>query len=87
MGRTGREAHDVSQARESVERVRRRLADLEAKFEQETARLRTGPDTSPFALEASSIRPRKADITVTRVALTWAPWRVGPDGAAAPLYE
>jgi len=85
VGRAGREAQDIAHAKESVEAVRGQLAALEQEFAAETAALRAAGEAPP-AVEPAPVRPRKTDITVDRVALAWAPWKVA-EGRAAPAFD
>ena len=84
MGRAGKEKQDVEQAEESVGALRQRLADLEAEIAAEAARTQEQSEASSLAVESVKVAPRKSDITVAGVALAWTPWRVAPDGTAAP---
>jgi hypothetical protein len=38
-------------------------------------------------LERFEITSRKSDIEIDEVALVWLPWRVDPQGSAAPVYS
>jgi hypothetical protein len=46
---------------------------MEDDFETETERIRELPSTAELELEAVLIRPRKADIKVSRLILAWVP--------------
>ena len=70
-GRIGRESDDVSRANESLEVVKQRYADLSNEFEQETSRLQGEFDPAAATIERVQIKPRKADIDVTRMTLVW----------------
>jgi hypothetical protein len=87
MGRAARERGDVGRAQEGAETLRQQLADLEAALTGEIAGLEAAGSSGALALETVPIRPAKADITVTRIALSWTPWRVGKDGASEPAYR
>jgi hypothetical protein len=87
VGRAGREVQDIAQAKESVESVRQQLAALENEFQQETASLQAAANPAALVIEKAPVKPKKADITVSRVALAWAPWKVGVDGAAAAAFD
>jgi len=50
------------------------------------ATLETSASPVDLDLTEVSIRPRKADIAVSRVALAWTPWRVGRDGGREPWH-
>ena len=73
-GRAVQQHGDVGQAGESLEVLRQKYAELEAKFQEEvdeldpTAPPRGRPSSRPLPL-----RPRKADITVEQVVLAWTP--------------
>ncbi|HEV8202267.1 MAG TPA: DUF87 domain-containing protein [Candidatus Polarisedimenticolia bacterium] len=69
-GRSMREHEDIGQAQESADAVRGRIADLEAELKAEIEGLQS--DTGP-ATEEITVRPRKADIAVERLALAWIP--------------
>lgn len=84
MGRAGKESQDVAQAEEGLEVLRQRLADLEAEIAAEAARTQEQNEAALQAVETLALAPRKSDITVAGVALAWTPWRVAPDGSAAP---
>jgi hypothetical protein len=81
-GRAMQQRQDVTQANESVEAVQQRLADLDAQFQAETEKVQSGFDAAALALEEVAVKPKKADITVSQVALVWEPWIVKPDGTS-----
>jgi hypothetical protein len=70
-GRIGRESSDVTRAAESREVLEQRLTDLQNELEQEVARLQGELDPQTAAIEKIEIRPRKADVEVTTLALVW----------------
>lgn len=82
-GRAAQQSQDVDRAEENVEAVSRQLADLDAEFQAEVAALEAAADPLTEALETVSIRPKKADITVKKVALVWAPHN--KDSAGGPI--
>ncbi len=55
-------------------------------FEEEVKALRELPDPAALELEEIPIRPRKSDITVSRLALAWTPWERTEDGVPGPMY-
>jgi hypothetical protein len=69
-GRTMREHEEIGQAQEGAEAVRGRIADLEAELKAEIEGLQS--ESAP-ATEEITVRPRKADIVVERLALAWIP--------------
>ena len=72
-GRAAGERADIGQAEETVAAVRERLAELDAEFQQQTAELRQACSPEALSLEETQVKPKKADITIVRVALAWRP--------------
>jgi len=87
VGRAARERGDVARAKESVEELQGRLAELEAEFEAEAARLEGTVDPAAPLFVEKRIAPRKTDIAVDPVRLVWAPHRIGPGGASRPAFR
>jgi hypothetical protein len=83
--RIGREKQDVAQAQENVQQYQDQLAELDAQLKAETAALDDSVSADKLALEDIVIKPRKADINVTLVALVWMPNAVAADGTTTPL--
>jgi len=84
MGRSMREKEDIGRAEESTGLLKERLAALEEELRAEIAKIQEGTEPGGLAIERTEIRPRKSDITVTRVSLVWTPWRVSEGGADEP---
>ncbi|HSV86963.1 MAG TPA: hypothetical protein VLH85_10335, partial [Levilinea sp.] len=74
MGRTVSQRQDIGQAEETVKAIQKQLADLSAQFESESQALAERSDPAVEILQTVSIRPKKMDITVQLVSLTWAPY-------------
>lgn len=70
-GRIGRESDDVTRANESLEAVKRRYDELNDEFEAEVRRLQSEFDPAAATVDRVQIKPRKADIDVTKMALVW----------------
>jgi len=71
--RAAREGRDVARAEESLEALRARHNELNRELEAELAALSAHTDGSTEPLAERIIRPRKADVEVTSVALYWVP--------------
>jgi len=71
-GRVRRERDDVARASENAETVRQQIADLEAQLKTDLAKLEARARATG-ELQTVAVRPRKADIDVTLVALAWVP--------------
>jgi len=71
FSRSRDQSGDVERAQETVELRRSQLAELEAKLEEEIAELheRFAPESEQ--LETVTLRPRRSDVEVRRVALVW----------------
>ena len=70
-GRASRERDDIRRAEESVDVLRRQRAEIEGDFARETETVRERYDMAGLELGSIPIPPRKADITIHRVALAW----------------
>jgi len=83
-GRTFKESQDVARAGENVEALSKQLADLQALLDQETEEIKAGADPLAEALETCEVRPKKTDISVSQVSLTWFPYWRDSKGGIAP---
>ncbi len=79
-GRTIKQAGDVGRAEESAAAVAAEIRDLDAQLQNALAASAAAADPAMEKLEEVTLRPKKDDITVRRVALVWLPYR---DGAPA----
>ena len=86
VGRSARQAQDVERAEVQVQTLRLQLAELQAEFDAEIARLGEKLDPSTEPLETLVLKPRKVDIEVKLLTLAWAPAAKGKDGAVRPLW-
>jgi hypothetical protein len=71
--RTYKEAQDVQRARETVEAVRRQLADLEAQVQADVHAMGAGGDPATDPLESVGVAPRRSALAVQVVGLGWVP--------------
>ncbi len=74
VSRAGRQAGDVRRAQDSLESYREQLAELETQLEEESRLIgdRINPRTNAF--ETVEVKPKKTNITVQLVGLTWLPY-------------
>ncbi|MEP6995586.1 MAG: ATP-binding protein, partial [Acidobacteriota bacterium] len=70
-GRTVKQAGDVGRAQETVGAVQRQMQDLDAELQGELAASQAASDPASEKLETLTLRPKKSDVTVRRVALVW----------------
>jgi hypothetical protein len=87
VGRSQTSARSVERARESLETTRTKLADLEAAFEGEVDALTDAFEVDSMELESVSVRAKKKDIDVERLALAWVPYWCDPQGAMQAASE
>jgi Skp family chaperone for outer membrane proteins len=85
-GRAAQQHQDVARAQENVEAISQQLADLEAELQAEIDALEAATDPLSENLQTVSLRPKKADISVRRVALVWVPVLRSDSGAATPAW-
>jgi hypothetical protein len=86
VGRSARQAQDVARAEAQVQALRQQLADLQAEFDTEIARLGERLDPAAEPLEPLVVKPRKADIEIKLLTLAWAPAAKGPGGLVTDLW-
>jgi hypothetical protein len=72
-GRISREKQDVAQATENVEQLQEQYAALESECKAKVDEMRESISPDKLALEEIILKSKKADITVTQVALVWVP--------------
>jgi hypothetical protein len=86
VGRAAREREDLGRALESAEELRGQLSALEAELQEEISGIQRSTDPMALSMEEIAIHPRKADISITRLALVWTPWKVNRDGTSGPVH-
>jgi hypothetical protein len=72
-GRVSRETQDVVQATDNVQQLQEQYVELEAECKAEVDKKRESISPDKLALEEIILKPKKADISVTLVALVWVP--------------
>jgi hypothetical protein len=87
VGRSMKEQQDVGRAAESVEVLQGNLAELEAELQSETQALEAKIDAQSEQLETISVKPKKTNISVQLVALTWAPFWRDETGEVTSAWE
>ena len=84
-GKLAKERTDIGYAEDNVEAVQQRLATLDAEFKAEAEKLSAHVDPTAIELQELILQPKKADITISQVALVWVPWSVTANGGVTPL--
>jgi hypothetical protein len=75
VSRSVEQGRDVDRAEQNVEAMEQSLAELNAELERELAAVGERYDPQAQPLEKVTVRPKKSDVTVRRLALAWAPRR------------
>ena len=79
VGRSIQESGDVKRAERRVQEAKEKLAEFDAKLEEDIDELKAKLDPDAEALEKVLVRPRKSDITVDALGLVWMPhWQTSP---------
>ena len=87
VGDTIKQTGDVSRAKENVTSLREQYDHLEADFLAESKAVESRIDPLTEALETVSVKPKKANVTIKLIALAWAPFWAGADGAPVPAWS
>jgi hypothetical protein len=82
-----KESQDVARAGETVDALNEQLAELEQQFKSETRAIEARIDPATEQLDVVAVKPKKTNITVRAVLLSWAPYWVGEDGTAIAAWE
>ena len=85
-GRMRKEAGDVERAKATADAVRQEQVELAREFEQEVAKLEVAFDAQNELLTEVQIKAKSTEINVHFVALAWAPYYRGKDGALSPAW-
>lgn len=72
--RAMKEAKDVDRAEENMQILEQQLAELQAELEREIEAVQLRIDPMTENLEKLEVKPKKTDVSVSLVALTWAPY-------------
>jgi hypothetical protein len=87
VGRSFKEADDVTRAQGSLSAVEQQLAELDEKFKEEMNDLTTSFDSQTESLEQVSLKPTKTNIAVKLVTLVWVPYLRDTNGTMTPAWE
>jgi len=73
-GRTSKEARDIDMANDSLVAVQERFQSMQQELETELQTIKDSNDVDAVTIEATSIRPRKSDISITSFGIAWLPF-------------
>ena len=85
-GRAMKEAKDIERAEENLEALQNQRTELQARLEEEIEQITRSIDPLHEELVDFAIRPKKKDISVTLVGLSWAPYRIDAKGGITPAW-
>ena len=83
-GRAMKEAKDIERAEENLEALQNQRTELQARLEEEIEQITRSIDPLREELVPFAIRPKKKDISVSLVGLSWAPYRIDAKGGITP---
>ncbi len=84
--RAMKEAQDVKRAEETAQILQQQLAELQEQLATEIEQVKSSVDPMTENLERYVLRPKKTDISVSLVALTWAPYWQDDKGGMQPAW-
>jgi hypothetical protein len=87
VGRSIKEAQDAARAGDTIDALQTQLQDLEGQFKAEAEAVAAKMDPLTEALEVVSIKPNKSNISVTLIALVWAPHWQAASGTSTPAWQ
>jgi hypothetical protein len=85
-GSIASEHGDIQHAEETLETLQQKKADLESQQQAALDEITNKYDVQRLTLAEYLVRPRKSDISVGKVSLTWLPFRVDSTGIAERVY-
>jgi Helicase HerA, central domain len=84
--RTWKESQDVARAEENAEALKQQLADLEARFAEESRALEQALSPATETFDPVTVKLKKSNINVRLVALCWVPHWQDAQGNFRPAY-
>jgi hypothetical protein len=84
--RAMKEAQDVKRAEENVQEYQQQLSELQEQLATEIEQVKTSINPMTENLESYELRPKKTDISVSLVALTWVPFWQDDKGGIQPAW-
>jgi hypothetical protein len=87
VGRSTRESQDATQAEDSYQGYQQQLSDLQKQQQSEIDAISGNDSASGYKIETITIRPRKTDISIERVALGWLPTSDVPSHFMSQVHQ
>ena len=86
-GRAVDQRGDIKRAEANAEAIAEDIKELEDELESELDRIRDETAVDSLEIESYKVTPRKSDITVSDVTLTWVPYRVDENETLVPAWD
>jgi hypothetical protein len=86
FGRAAQQRQDVEHAEETLKALQEQLQDLNEQFRSDTSELGATLTAQAIELETTTVKPRRADVTIQLVALAWVPFWQDELGGRTPAW-
>ena len=84
--RAMKEAKDVERAKQKLQNLLSEMDELQEELKQEIESLKAEFESAVENLDTVQLKPKKSDITISLVALTWVPFWQDDRGAIVPAF-
>jgi hypothetical protein len=84
--RAAKQRGDVGRVEQDIADLQDQLLELDDKYKAELESARTSIQPDTLKLAPLEVRPKKSEITVSRMALAWTPWRVDEAQRLTPAF-
>jgi CRISPR/Cas system CSM-associated protein Csm2 small subunit len=85
-GRILKEGKDIERAEDKVEQLKKQVEELQTFLTEETERAKASIDPLLEKLEPFIVKPKKIDISILFLALSWAPYWQDKKGGLKPAW-
>lgn len=86
LGRATREKQDIALVQNEIKVLQERLMEMEVQFKADLANFQQDFRPQELDIQKIFIKPRKSDISISRIALVWTPWELDSMGLGTPAY-
>jgi hypothetical protein len=86
-GQAMQQRGDVARAEDDFKALEDEFHKLEEEVESAVNEIKDEFDAAQNDIETFTVRPRKSDLTISKIALVWTPWKVDAAGIATPLFK
>jgi hypothetical protein len=86
-GQAMQQRGDVARAEDDFHAIEEEFHKLEEEVEGAVQEIKEEFGEAEGDIERFTVRPRKSDLTVSKIALIWTPWQVDAAGIATPAFD